>query len=187
MPDTDEIRPTDRPSRSVRVALVSMALLGACCFGLGWAGPDSSWIAASVNETGRPPFSDSAASILMTNLGTALLLFSGVATLGLSSVVGVGLVAAFIGASMRAVMANLGPWTTLGHSGPYMFIEFAGVALAGTAGVLPVIAGLRAAFSDAEQAPGFIRTYGAAIPQAMQVFALAVVLIVVAAAIESFS
>lgn len=126
-------------SQSAALSLsLLLFLIGAS---LGYHLLSASWAANSVYLPGGGASADeSLLMILSTNLGTAAFLYSGVATVGLTSVVGIGMVAVFVGATMK-VGVVVGGWGGLASDvGIYAPVEFLGFVLIGAAGIFPIAA-----------------------------------------------
>jgi hypothetical protein len=122
-------------------------------------------------------------AILARNLGAAALLYSGVLTGGLSSGVSLAVLSAYVGATAKVGVLNVGAGPVLGSAGWYAGPELLGCLVAAAAGLLPVTAALRARRSGSGGAP--VRRYLAALPASLRLFAAAVVLLLVAAGLEA--
>jgi uncharacterized membrane protein SpoIIM required for sporulation len=117
--------------------------------------------------------------ILARNLSAALLLFSGYVTLGVTSVLALGLISIFVGASGTAMLSagaasTIGPWVVM-----YIAIEFTGLLVAGVAGLLPLAVFLARSFGTPDIAPGRSTRHS------LRLLALAVTLIIASAVIET--
>jgi uncharacterized membrane protein SpoIIM required for sporulation len=117
--------------------------------------------------------------ILTRNLAAALLLFSGFVTAGTTTVLGLLFVASWVGAGTSAVAAETGldavsPLVLL-----YLPLEFAGLLLAATAGLLP-IAGLIRRFASTSSVPRVSTSR-----RALLLLAVAVAVIVLGACLET--
>lgn len=94
--------------------------------------PDAAW-----GVTGSP-FS-LLGSILLQNLGAALLAYSGVFTLGISTVGSLFLTGAFVGATAHAASAAIGAAATLWRALPYVVLEIGGLLVVAGAGLLTLV------------------------------------------------
>jgi len=165
---------------------------------LGWAGAAAAAVFvagllvgwSSVAQTPAAPPGDSAAgapwtlgAILARNLGAAALLYSGVLTCGLSSGVSLAVLSAYVGATAKVGVLNVGAGAVLGSAGWYAGPELLGCLAAAAAGLHPVTAALRAGPSGSAGAR--VRRYLAALPGSLCLFAAAVVLLLVAAGVEA--
>ncbi len=123
-----------------------------------------------------PQFGD----ILRHNVPVALLLMSGVVTAGISTAVGTLLTFGFVGATLSTAISVAGPSNALGSIALYAPIEILGFITAATAGLLPMTATLARA-----RPSGAINTYRTLLSASLKFFAAAMVLLIIAAAIES--
>lgn len=119
-------------------------------------------------------------AVLAQNLGAALLAFSGVVTAGLSTLLGISLTSIWVGATFHAVQAELGTTEVLTRAVPYVGLEFAGIVLAATAGLLPAVVLVTGRFRTAPR-----HTYVSSIAGALRLFLAAVVLIAIGGVIEA--
>lgn len=119
-------------------------------------------------------------ALLAQNLAAALLLFSGVVTGGLSTLLGLTFTSIWVGATFRAVQAELGTGTVLERVLPYVGFELLGVGLAAVAGLLPAVAFVRSHLTDAPRRP-----FATTVHASVRLLALATALVVVGAAIET--
>lgn len=134
----------------------------------------------------RATFAHSLGSISIRNLAAATLLSSGMATAGFSTIIGLGLMAIYIGATFSAAAANVGAWPALWSIVAYAPVEFLGMLLAATAGLLPIVAFIHASIGEgAPERRGPVRTYLDSLPASLRVLALSASTIVVAALVES--
>ncbi|WP_104125841.1 stage II sporulation protein M [Cryobacterium sp. Y57] len=121
-------------------------------------------------------------AILSQNLAAALLAFSGVATAGLSTLFGISLTSLWVGASFHAVQVELGAAEVVIRVLPYAGIEFAGILLAATAGLLPAVVFVAERF---RYAPRQRYTYTSSVPGTLRLFLVAVLLITMGALVEA--
>lgn len=149
------------------------------------AGGDGSWEGSSGQSTGAS-LADSFAPIVIRNTGVAMLLFSGVLTAGFSTVVALGLMAAYIGATFAAAARTAGFQEALSSIVLYAPIEFLGLLFAATAGILPVVAGVSNTLRrSAEDGRSPLRAYLESVGLSLKTLGLAVAVIVIAALVES--
>ncbi|GAA1765721.1 hypothetical protein GCM10009767_25470 [Kocuria aegyptia] len=118
-------------------------------------------------------------SILVRNLGAAALLYGGVLTGGLLTGTSLALLSAYVGATAKIGVLNVGAAAVAGAAGWYAGLEFLGCLVAAAAGLHPLAAALTG------RRHGLLRTYLTALPASLGVFALAVVLLLAAAGIEA--
>lgn len=123
-------------------------------------------------------------TILVRNISAIMLLYSGVLTLGVTSLLGLTFVSAYVGATLSVVVHNVGVWSMLSLSGLYAPLEFLGCVVAAAAGLYPAFALAGRVFVGEGQI-AVIGTYVGSIGTSLKVFAAGVTLIVVAAAIEA--
>ncbi|WP_448060442.1 stage II sporulation protein M [Cellulomonas hominis] len=136
-----------------------------------------------VVQEAQPPESAAAAglwTILGRNVGTAALLYSGVCTLGSSSLIAGLLLGGYVGATWAAAVSAVGVAGAGGSIMWYAPVEMLGLAVAAAAGLFPVVA----MFARREQVSRR-RAYAEALTGSLQLLATAVVLLLIAAFIES--
>jgi uncharacterized membrane protein SpoIIM required for sporulation len=123
-------------------------------------------------------------NILGRNLSAALLLFSGAYTAGFSTILALGLLSTYVGATFGAAAGSVGVSDALSSVILYAPLEFAGLLLAATAGLTPVFAFVRSSFTEK---PGSrpIAAYVSALRPALRRLCHAVILIGVAGAVET--
>ncbi len=177
--------PTTRHALSTAAGVtLGITVLGVA---LGWTAvpPD---VAESLVGT-RAPRADVVA-IGGGNLATVLLLFSGVVTGGLTTVVAALLVATFVGATLHVGVAASG-WDLLGQVGAYAPLEFAGMLLAAAAGLVPVVSAAlpprpaTGATATTAVGPGAPARYVAAVGPALVLLVPAVALVALGAVVEA--
>ncbi|MGO3752687.1 hypothetical protein ACTXK0_14755 [Corynebacterium variabile] len=142
------------------------------------------WIRAADNVTGNSPHDRSFGSILATNASTALFLYSGAITLGLTSIAATGLLGAFIGASMRTVVSNVGFHQMFSDGYYYMPFEFLGFILSATAGFLP-IACFFVSMTTRRNVRKTFSSYADSLPWSLAILVVGITLISVGALSES--
>lgn len=118
--------------------------------------------------------------ILTRNLGAATLMYSGVVTFGLTTLVTLPLLGLYVGATMRIGVEAVG-WATLtGAVGLYAPFEFAGVLVAAAGGLYPALDVLSRRRGDSGRARAYVRT----MPRSLALLGIGVALILVGAALE---
>lgn len=144
----------------------------------------ASWAAASVGPASAVGSMQSTfVTILSANLGTAVFLYSGAVTFGLTTIVGLGMLSAFVGATMKTGV-TIGGWGALaGDTAVYALLEFLGFIVVAASGLYPVIATMVS--GQGERSEPVLRRYLTALTVSLRVFALGVSIIVVAAVIET--
>lgn len=125
----------------------------------------------------------SLAGIVGQNLGAAMLLYSGVVTLGISSLLGLGMTSAFVGATMAVAVDNSGWGEVAGTAWAYAPIEFGGCVVAAAAGLYPVLSVIRKVFA-AEERLALFSTYVRGLVDSLKLLALAVAMILLAGLVE---
>lgn len=174
------------PAPAATSATAPAVVLALLLAGAGVAVGTGSFAAEAVDPTG-PRFalegrgSALAAEIAGRNLGAALLLFSGVVTLGTTAAVGTVFVAAWVGAGVRAMSLETG----LRHLDPlvltYLPLELGGLLLAAVAGLLPLAAVGRRVLADGPAAS----VAAPVVPTALRLLALGVLLVLAGAVAET--
>jgi uncharacterized membrane protein SpoIIM required for sporulation len=121
-------------STAVGMALVAFA---------GYAALDVSWIAENKTFEKSPLYSGGFDQILLRNLGAALVLYSGVVTLGLTTLVAGGILALYVGATVALGVNSVGVAQLLADVAWYVPFEFSGLVLAAAAGLQPAFGAAR--------------------------------------------
>nr|WP_255672818.1 stage II sporulation protein M [Glycomyces amatae] len=121
--------------------------------------------------------------IVGQNLGAAMLLYSGVVTLGVSSLLGLGMTSAYVGATMAVAVGNAGWGEVLGTAWVYAPIEFGGCVVAAAAGLYPVLSVIGRVFA-AEERLALFGTYVRGLVDSLKLLAVAVAMILLAGLIE---
>lgn len=176
------------PSVSLAVsAVLSAGLLGGAAIttGLaadGTAGANAAAVAAGQIDTTVLAQDGSTLGIASSNLAAAGFLIAGAPLLGTLTLVGLALIGIGVGVSAASVVAALGPIETLSRIAPYIVFEASGVLLAAMAGVLPVVH-LIAQLAHRRRSP--LRAYTEGLGYSLRLAAIAAVLIVLGAYIES--
>lgn len=183
---TASTRPAPRGTgdlrRSVIAAAVAALLLSGAGVAVGYGsfttgGGDPSGERFALDSTGLALF----AQIATRNTGAALLLFSGVATLGSTTVLGLVFVSAWVGAGIHAISDETGLTSVEPLVLGYVPLEFIGLLLAGVAGLLPLVVVVRRFLAaDPSDVSGSPVT-----GTALRLLGLGVVVIVLAAAVET--
>jgi uncharacterized membrane protein SpoIIM required for sporulation len=123
--------------------------------------------------------------IVVRNTGALMLLYSGVLTLGVTSLLAMVMVSGYIGATMAVAVWNQGLGRLFAETGMYAPIEFAGLVLAAGAGLYPTVVLASATFADRDGRATPVARYLDAVRTSLKILACGFVLIVVAAAIEA--
>ncbi|SDE21013.1 stage II sporulation protein M [Glycomyces harbinensis] len=134
-------------------------------------------------EGGDGGHDQSLAGIVGQNLGAAMLLYSGVVTLGISSLLGLGMTSAFVGATMAVAVDNAGWGEVIGTAWAYAPIEFGGCVVAAAAGLYPVLSVIGKVFA-AEERLALLSTYARGLVDSLKLLALAVAMILFAGLVE---
>jgi uncharacterized membrane protein SpoIIM required for sporulation len=132
--------------------------------------PETAWLEAFIR-------------VLRNNAPAAALLYAGTLTAGTVTLIVWPIVSAYVGATFRASAGILGLHDVVGTIWPYAPLEFLALSLAATAGLMPLVAGLRSAFAEKEA--GVLRAYAWEIPASLKVVAASLILLAVAAAVEA--
>ncbi|MGD9959752.1 stage II sporulation protein M [Nocardioides sp.] len=121
--------------------------------------------------------------ILGRNLSAALLLYSGVVTVGLTAILGLIGVGAFVGGTLDVAVHNAGWSGVLGSTWPYILLEFGGMVLAAAAGLHPLVSTLLTARDGARTRT--VNRYLAALTPSLKLLTVAAAMILSGAAVES--
>lgn len=148
---------------------------------VGFATIDVSWISDARNMGGSPLYSTDFLHILGRNLGAAMVLYSGVVTLGLTTLVSSGVLALYVGATVALGLHSVGGQALFADVMWYVPFEFLGLVLAATAGLQPA-AGLAGRLIARQ--PVTVTSFVRDISRSLGTLLLAVILIVLGAAIE---
>lgn len=148
----------------------------------GYISLDVSWIQDSRNMGGSSFYSSDFLLIVARNLGAALFLFSGVVTLGTTTLIGSAVLALYVGATVSLAGHSVGEGQLLIDVIWYVPFEFLGLVLAATSGLQPV-AGLATGFI--RRRPVSLSTFINDLAHSLGTMVLALVLIITGAAIEA--
>jgi len=121
--------------------------------------------------------------IVMRNMGVAAMLFSGVVTAGLTTLLAGSVLGLYTGAMLRTAVNSAGVCDTMAGLLPHFPVEYAAFLLAAVAGLSPVSRTVMA-YHAGDQRGSLPMTYLTAADTAMRCGALAMVLLVVAAGLE---
>lgn len=122
-------------------------------------------------------------AIMLRNLGAIAFLYSGAATLGVTTVIALSLVSLYLGATLALTTFAAGLDTVAQNVMIYAPFEFVGIIIAGAAGLYPAMSVLVDALSRRDQA--LIRSYTTAVPGSLTLFLISAVLIVIGAGLEA--
>lgn len=187
-----------KPSPSAVVHRILGAVLGSVpaglLFGIGvtmtvvaslaFASLDVSWIRDNSAPAQSVLFPRTFDQILLRNVSAALILYSGVVTLGFSSVTAGGILSLYVGATMALGVHSLGLRQLISDVIWYVPLEFGGLLLATTAGLQPLAGAVKLiAFNRGKLSLKSIQSDLAA---SLRTLALALALILMGSAIESF-
>lgn len=161
--------------------LPSTGLIMAAIAVFGYAAVDVSWVRDSQGTGSSPLYGTDFTQILARNLGAALVLYSGVVTLGLTTLIGSGILALYIGATVSLGLNSVGGATLFADVIWYVPFEFLGLVMAATAGLQPA-AGLASRLMKNE--PVSIGSFVDSLARSLGTLLIAVALIVLGAAIE---
>jgi hypothetical protein len=166
-------------------ALLASLLIFGAGVTLGYTSISADWAARSMTGGARSPIlGGSFLAILVQNATALMFLYSGVLTLGLTSVLGMGMVSAYIGATAAVGIHNVGTGQMLSDTGAYAFLEFGGCVVAAAAGLYPMVTvGIRLFREGAGTA--VFGAYLDAVYTSLKILASAGALVVAAAAIEA--
>jgi uncharacterized membrane protein SpoIIM required for sporulation len=170
-------------NRALLVALVASLTIFLTGAALGYSSIGRAWAERSLIGVPAGP-RPGGLDILVQNISVLMLLYSGVLTLGLTSLLGMVMVAAFVGATMAVGVSNSGIRQLAVETAAYAPMEFAGLVVAAAAGLYPVIAMAGRVFAD-EARLELLGTYLRALRTSLKILACATGLIVVAAVVES--
>ena len=148
-----------------------------------YAALDVSWIADNAAFEESSLFSGGFLQILMRNAGAALVLYSGVVTLGLTTLVAGGILALYVGATVSLGVHSIGVAQLASDVALYVPLEFGGLVLAATAGLQPACGAVRLVLIDRDKIS--LASLHRDFADSLRTLALALALILVAAAIEA--
>lgn len=123
--------------------------------------------------------------IFTRNMGAGLLLFSGVLTGGLSTLIGLTLIAAYVGATLSVAANGVGFMEAAGSIIFYAPLEFAGLLIIATAGFWPGQRAMREIFSPTLVKAGVFATYIGSLKDSMKVLFAGSAVLFLAAIVES--
>ena len=183
--DTSAPMPRDLATPSYRRAFAAAATTAAGVWGLClWAGWSSGIPLPVVpKDPTHQPWSQ-VLPIFATNASAALGLYSGVLTLGTSTVANSILIGLFAGSAIRGASDALGPAHAAGTLLPYFAFEGAGLIGAATAGLLPIAyLAWHITRGDATLASGW-RAYTRALGATLPLAAGSLILLLIGAVLE---
>jgi len=134
---------------------------------------DQGWVSS-------PDSAPSFATIFITNVGTAFLLFSGVVTVGISALFGGLALGGFIGATFTVAAGTVGTAAAAGSIGWYAPLEFAGFIVAAAGGFSPAVGVLLRKSGESRRA-----AYVSALPRAGLFALVSVGMLGIAAGVEA--
>ncbi|WP_327325185.1 stage II sporulation protein M [Streptomyces sp. NBC_01210] len=169
-------------SRSVLLSLLASATI----FGLGAVLGYSALAGAELSPRTVAPesgFGQAFWEILGRNIPSAMLLYAGAVSFGVVSLIGITMLAAYVGATLAVVTSNSGWSGFMTETGAYVGFEFLGFILAGAAGLYP--AAVAMARGSRQENTGMLRRYVHAMADSLRIFLVGVSVIVGAACIEA--
>ena len=178
---------TLRSRRGLLVAFAASAVLFLGGAVVGYSSITTEWARASLGSVQDVPlFGSSFSAIFLQNFSVVLFLFSGVLTLGLTSLVSLTMMSIYVGATLSVATTNGGVGAVLSDTGSYIGLEFLGMVLAATAGLCPVFALLgRALRAEPDAELSSAGAYVAAVRTSMATLGISTLLVLLAAAIEA--
>lgn len=163
--------------------LPSTGLIMAAIAVFGYAAVDLSWIRDARDMGGSPLHGKDFLQILGRNVGAALVLYSGVATLGLTTLVGAGILALYVGATLSLAVHSVGGAGLVADVIWYVPFEFFGLVMAATAGFQPTAGLARRLVFKTE--PVTVRSFIEDMARSLGTLFIGLALIVLGAVIEA--
>lgn len=149
---------------------------------LGFRAIDPVWAAESLGE-GKGALGELGfLEILVRNTSAALLLYSGVITLGLSTLGVLTMTSVYVGATMSVGVTNSGLGGLIGDTGAYLPFELIGMLAAAAAGLFPLV---RALLPRRGPNQGIGSCYLGSLAASLRLLAVALGLVLVGAVIEA--
>ncbi|GAB3564397.1 hypothetical protein GCM10027405_20440 [Arthrobacter alkaliphilus] len=161
---------------STGLAMAAIAIFG-------YSAVDVSWIRDAREMGGSPLYGKDFPQILGRNIGAALVLYSGVATLGLTTLLGAGILALYVGATVSLGVHSVGSAGLVADVIWYVPFEFLGLVMAATAGFQPVAGLARRLVMKKESVT--LRSFIDDMARSLGTLLIAIVLIVLGAVIEA--
>ncbi|CUR54888.1 conserved membrane hypothetical protein [metagenome] len=185
----DEARPAHRTGRfgDARPAWLAGVLAVALCavaVVAGFQAIDPDWARASLGAGDGAGADLGTGQILARNAAVALFLYTGVATGGISTALGVVMTSMYVGATMAVGVENAGAGALFGQILTYAPFEFVGLIVAAAAGLLPVCTAIMSPPPSLEGASAF-RRYIHGITASIPLLVLSLALLTVGAVIEA--
>lgn len=162
--------------------LLSTCLLMTTVAVFGFNSLDTTWINDAKASGESSLFSTDLIQILLRNVGAALVLYSGIVTFGLTTLIGAGVLSLYLGATVSLGLHSVGATGLISDVVWYVPFEFAGLAIAATAGIQPA-AGLISRFGKPSETTIF-RSFTRDVIGSLNTLMVALSLIVIGAAIE---
>ena len=126
--------------------------------------------------------------IVQTNIPTALSLFSGVITCGISSLFIIAMVGLFLGASVNVSVGMYGWQDVVAKTALYTPFEVGGFVLAGAAGLIPLVTLAWFLLHGSEKtSSGVVRLYRDSLLVSLRWFGMSIGVLLIAALLEGFS
>lgn len=178
--------PALRVATQSSIALASVLILGTAALAAFLIDP--TWFRAGApGASAQELFPSSVQGIFLRNMSSALLLYSGVITAGITgTVVGIT-VGAYFGLFFRLGLDSMGWELTLSRVGVYTLLELSGLIAACAAGLLPILATIWVSRSETHSG---IRTnlsaYSLGMQRSVSLIGVASVFLLGGAAVESF-
>lgn len=172
------------------IAGACSAAISAAGFWVSYTAIDEDW----VRRFNTGPLAGSAAGddsvavvmfILAQNFATLAFLYSGVITAGLTSVIGLGMVAGFVGATFKVGVLASGLTPLLLETGLYLPLEFGACLVAGAAGLYPLVCAVSRALDGAPGTVKVLRAYVGAATVSLAMLGVATALLLVGALVET--
>lgn len=120
--------------------------------------------------------------IVARNIPLAMLMFAGVVTLGLTTLVSTAVLSLYVGATLGAASGNVGLASALWSIAAYAPLEFAGFLVASYAGLRPVVGAVR---RSVVHEAGALAAYLDAARGAVTTLAVGLALLLAGAAVEA--
>jgi uncharacterized membrane protein SpoIIM required for sporulation len=118
--------------------------------------------------------------ILSRNIPAALLVYSGVSTLGFSTIIALLALGGFVGATFATAVATIGVRAAAGSIIAYAPVEMLGLLLAAVAGLTPITAVLSRGAHESRA-----NSYVGSLSRSLRILCVAIFILAVAGALES--
>lgn len=148
----------------------------------GFASLNATWIQDFGPLGSSPQSTTDLAQILSSNVGAALVLYSGIITFGFTTIIAAGILSLYLGATISVGLHSVGAVMLMSDVIWYVPFEFTGLALSATAGIQPLSGIISRCDSLRKSTRGW--SFGADVIRSLGTITVALIFILCGALIE---